>query len=291
MNQKVAIVVCAWPPQGGGIGNNAYYHTKELKRRGWQVTAFSPKYKNISKSAAVEYLPVWFKIGKAGLIFSLCKRLKEYDVIHLYYPFFGTDLIVWLFKVLNREKKLVLHYEMDPVGHDWQKIVFWLYLKLFLGLLVRASDKIGVLSWDNAENSYLSKYLARYNNKFVELPNGVDTNIFQPAGKDERLMNKLGISNDDKVIIFVGGLGRLHFFKGVDVLIGAYEQIKTKIPNIKLLIIGDGDQKDRYIKLAGEGVIFTGWVLNEDLSKYYNLSDVFVLPSIARTESFGIVTA
>src|SRR3989344_7632772 len=180
MPKKVAIVVCAWPPQGGGIGNNAYYHLKELKKIGYRAKAFTPRYRSLKnyKDSGVEFLPITLPMGKAGFLFSLFKRLKDFDIIHFYYPFFGTDIIIWLFKTFNKNKKLIVHYEMDPVGQGWQKIIFFFYLKLFLPLLLRVSDRIAVLSWDNAQNSYLKKYLKKYKSKFIELPNGVDTEIF-----------------------------------------------------------------------------------------------------------------
>ena len=46
---KIAIVVCAFPPQGGGIGNNAYYHLHELHKHGYLARVFTPKYRNIKK--------------------------------------------------------------------------------------------------------------------------------------------------------------------------------------------------------------------------------------------------
>ena len=43
--KSVAIVVCAWPPQGGGIGNNAYYHAKKLgATEEYEVRVFTPNY-------------------------------------------------------------------------------------------------------------------------------------------------------------------------------------------------------------------------------------------------------
>ncbi len=295
---RVAIVVCAWPPQGGGIGNNAYYHAKRLPALGYRTTVFTPDFPKIKKLKAerfsLEYLPVVLPLGKAGFLFSLMKKLADFDIIHLYYPFFGTDLIVWWFKIFNRRPKLVLHYEMDPVGRGGKKILFWIYIKLFLGVVVKASDAVGVLSWDNARNSYLKKYLKKYPRKFVHLPNGVDVNIFRPGLKYSALKDGLGIAAGEKVIAFAGGLGRLHFFKGVDVLLRAFKKLPGR--RNKLLIIGDGDKRADYENLARElgladRVIFTGWVANEDLPGYYNLADVFVLPSTARTESFGIVAA
>lgn len=295
---KVAIVVCAWPPQGGGIGNNAYYHAKYLPRLGYRVSAFTPAFAKIKKvhqaGIWLEYVPVWLPLGKAGFLFPLLKKLKDFDLIHLYYPFFGTDLIVWWFKFWHREKKLVIHYEMDPVGQGGKRFLFWLYLKLFLGPLVRISDRVAVLSWDNAKGSYLKKYLKKYPAKFVEIPNGIDIDIFRPKPKYVALKDGIGIRPGEKVVAFAGGLGRLHFFKGVEVLIKAVASLKNK--KVKLLIIGDGEMREHYEQLAknlglAEQVIFTGWVANDSLADYYNLADIFVLPSTARTESFGIVVA
>ena len=298
MPKKVAIVVCAWPPQGGGIGNNAYYHLRELKKIGYPVRAFTPGYPDPKKAkdSGVEFLSVILPLGKAGFLFSLFNRLKAFDIIHFYYPFFGTDLIVWLFKTFNKNKKLIVHYEMDPIGQGWQKIIFLFYLKLFLPLLLKASDKIAVLSWDNAQNSHLKNYLKKYQEKFVELPNGVDTSIFQPQAKNNQLITKYGLLESDQLIIFVGGLDDQHFFKGVDILLEAFTEVIKVRPTIKLMIIGEGNKRKEYESLVEElglkkQVIFTGWIDNEKLPDYYNLGDLFVLPSTAKTESFGLVIA
>lgn len=64
--------------------------------------------------------------------------------------------------------------------------------------------------------------------------------------------------------------------------------------NIRLIIIGNGDMKFEYEQIAfnfglRNKVIFVEQVSNEDLPKFYNLSDVFVLPSVDKSEAFGIV--
>lgn len=298
MIKKVALVVCAFPPQGGGLGNNAYYHWRNLEAKGYQAKVFTPRYKNINYSgeAAVQYLPVILPIGKAGFLFSLFRKLKEFDLIHLYYPFFGTDLIILLFKIFHPRKKLILHYQMDAVGQGLQKLMFKLHLKLFLWPLVILSDKIIVLSWDNANHSYLKKYLARYKNKFTAIANGIETDIFKPQMPKAELWQKYNLSTSQQVIIFAGGLDDQHFFKGVDVLLKSFSEVASRNQAARLMVIGEGHKKKSYQELADklgvkDKVIFTGWVKNEQLADYYNLGTIFVLPSTAKTESFGIVIA
>jgi len=317
MEKSVAIVVCAWPPQGGGIGNNAYYQATKLSQRGHKIGVFTPDFSGMQKTDgdyALNNLKTFLHIGKAGFMLGLIRGLADYGIIHLYYPFFGSDLLIWLYKKKHPSVKLVLHYEMDPVGEGIKSWIFWLYIRLFLGLMVNIADKVGVLSYDHARNSYLAEYLRKSPEKFVEIPNGIDTEIFRPLPKNEELMKMNKISVQDKIVIFVGGLDRQHFFKGVPVLLEAFKKVPVYyFPNVmaggvkrgilqelrgeaKLLIIGDGDLRADFVSQAEQSgirdqVIFTGWVRNEELAKYYSLADVFVLPSTARTESFGIVVA
>ena len=283
--KKVAIIVCAWPPQGGGIGNNAYYHALKLSQRGYPVTVFTPQVRQAEKGEGfvLKTLKTKIQLGKAGFMENLTNELKDFDIFHLYYPFFGSDLLVRKAKKKFPEKKLILHYEMDPVGKGIKRIIFFLYFKLFLGKMLEAADIIAVLSWDHARNSYLKKYIERFQNKFVEIPNGIDTKIFRPKGTVK-----------EKKAVFAGGLDRAHYFKGVEVLIESFKNVLKQIPQAKLLIVGEGDSRKDYEKQAEEikeNVIFAGWVKNEDLPEYYSSSQVFVLPSTERTESFVIVIA
>lgn len=298
MNKSVAIVVCAWPPGGGGIGNNAYYQLKELVRVPVTARALTPAYRFIDRdfSLPVSYLPAILPAGKAGFMRGLKHQLEQFDVIHLYWPFFGADLQAARFKRRHPEKKLVIHYQMDPIGQGIKAVIFKLYTKLFLGRLVRLADRILVLSLDHAQHSYLAPYLKQYPEKFLELPNGVDTNVFKPLKQKADLRQMNNFSVQDKIIIFVGGLDKQHFFKGVPVLLHALAKVVKSVPEAKLVVIGDGGER---LKFEGQAldlglkdqVRFTGWVKNEDLPAWYNLADVFVLPSTASTESFGIVVA
>ncbi len=296
---RLAIVVCAWPPMAGGIGNNAYYQAKELAKLGYRVGVFSlfKKESLFLEEVESEKLPALFRFGHAGFLFGLCKKLKTYDLIHFYYPFFGADLQLILFKLIFPKKKVVLHYEMDPIGQGSAALYFRLHLFLFLPLSLALADKVGVLSFDHAENSYLAPYLKKYPDKFLELPNGIEADLFNKQEQDLLLRQKLGLGLDEKVIIFVGGLDRQHFFKGVDVLLESFKKlIEGGNDNLKLLIVGDGDLRQEFEVQAERleitpKVIFAGWVKNEELPKYYNLADVFVLPSVKSTESFGIVIA
>jgi glycosyltransferase involved in cell wall biosynthesis len=173
-------------------------------------------------------------------------------------------------------------------------LIFDIYQLLFLPLMVKIANKIIVSSFDYIQNSRLKKYLQKYPDKFVEIPLGVDTHKFYPQEKDLTLIKKYNLGSEDRIILFVGGLDKAHYFKGVDKLLQAVAVLRLKIPDLRLLIIGEGDLRSSYEKLAqdlgiGANVIFAGRVSDEDLSEHYNLADFVVLPSIDKSESLGLV--
>lgn len=120
------------------------------------------------------------------------------------------------------------------------------------------------------------------------LYNCIDLNHFSPRPKEKCLYirEKYGVSKEEKLIIYVG---RLSQEKGIDVVLSAMKQYKTK--NVKLMIVGglmpNDKEKDQYQldirRLAAEmedRVIFTGYVDQETLPDFYGAADLAILPSM-----------
>ena len=79
------------------------------------------------------------------------------------------------------------------------------------------------------------------------------------------------------------------YYKGFEYLVRAMKAVRGH-----LLIIGDGPLRTKLERMAAEsGVIdrisFLGRVSQDEMVGYYHAADVFVLPSVARSEAFGIV--
>lgn len=73
--------------------------------------------------------------------------------------------------------------------------------------------------------------------------------------------------------------------KGIHVLIEAVSELQKEHNDIIMLLVGEGPDKGVFERMAKEKaiedkVIFTGYIDPEDLIKYYNSMDVFVLPSL-----------
>jgi len=294
---KIAIVTSTFPPYKGGMGNVAYFHAKELSARGNEVTVFCPKglrgqFEN--EGFRVEYLGPIIRYGNAAWVPQLYWRLKGFDVVHLHYPFFGGAEAVWLWKKKgNKEiKKLVMTYHMDTVGKGWLGVIFKVYKKLFLDKIIDAADKVLISTQDYARNGDLADYIEQDPEKFIVSNLGVDIERFSPGPKPDELVRQYNLVADDFVLLFVGGLDKAHYFKGLDYLLKAVAMIGNS--DIKLIVVGEGELKKGYEESAKrlgieKRVHFAGPVSNEDLPGYYRLCDVFVFPSIDKSEAYGLV--
>jgi len=295
---KIAIITSTFPPYAGGIGNVAAFNAKELVTLGHQITVFTPLYKQVKEEITdvkVVRIKPLFKYGNSAFVPKLGKLIKGFDIIHLHYPFFGGAESIWLKKKKFKKQgaKIVLHYHMDVVGEGILKIIFKIHKILILPRIVKMADKVIFTTMDYGQHSDLARRLEKEPDKFIEVPNGVDSQNFSPQAKDESLLRKYQIAKDEKVVLFVGGLDKAHYFKGVEYLIEAMSRLRQAKYTWKLVIVGEGELRQEYLDLATQlkinsKVVFTGYVPNEDLPKYYNLAEVVVLPSVDKSEAFGL---
>lgn len=124
------------------------------------------------------------------------------------------------------------------------------------------------------------------------VPNGTDPDRFRPLDVGP-LRESLGLV-EDTVLLTVG---RLVPRKGIDTTLQALPTVLETVPDLTYLVVGTGPDRDRLEKLADDlgihsHVRFSGYVDADDLPRYYNLADTFVMPSReARpdVEGFGIV--
>lgn len=288
---KIAHVTATFPPYWAGTGNVAYHHARLLHERGHEVTVFTaatPKDHELSFDFNVERLPAIFRFGNAPLTPSLINKLRGFDIIHLHYPYiFGAELTL----VASRSfaTPLVLNYHNDLLASDWRSPLFKCYGAVNQRLILSQATRLVATSDDYARHSRFAK-TAPNRAEVVALPNGVDCRHFRPAAaRPLAFMASLGIPSGVPVILFVGGLDRAHYFKGVDVLLSALESVK----NAHVIIVGDGDLRaiyERQAETASPGRIhFVGKLSSDDLVLSYQSATVTVLPSTTQGEAFGMV--
>ncbi|HSJ16742.1 MAG TPA: glycosyltransferase family 4 protein [Solirubrobacterales bacterium] len=288
-------MTATFPPYPGGAGNTCFQFARRQAERGDHVEVFTaPATGEVPDSGAaiVHRIPPLVAIGNAPLIPRLA-RLTAFDVLHLHYPFiFGAELVLaGRLRPVAREAALLVHYKNRLVGDGARGALFGAYEHTVSPLLIRAADRICVLSRDHAESvPYLRRALEADPARLVEMPNGVDVDVFSPGPDADGVRQRLGIPDDAVVAAFVATLDRAHHFKRLDV---AIEAIARADDRLHLIVAGGGDLLDGFRDRARAAdvaarVHFLGSVPHAGLPGVLRAADLILLTT-EPPESFGIV--
>ena len=293
---RIAHLTATFPPYPGGAGNTAFRFARGQAERGNHVEVFTAAAEGDAPDpgdAIVHRIDPVMAIGNAPLIPSLA-RLDSFDVVHLHYPFiFGSELtLLGRLRKRRRGAALIVHYKNRLLGRRTRGLMFETYEHTVAPALIRAADRILVLSTDHARSvSYLNRALKKTPERVIVMPNGVDTDAFSPGPDASGLRAELGIPGDAVVAAFVATLDRAHHFKRLDVAIEALA--RTRARNVHMIVAGGGELLSGFRAEAaasgvGARVHFLDRVPHADLPGVLRASDLFVLTT-EPPESFGIV--
>lgn len=129
--------------------------------------------------------------------------------------------------------------------------------------------------------------------KIFLLPDFVDENEFViKEDKKENLLRKYNLPEGSQIVLTVSRLAASEKYKGYDEIIRVLPKIIKEVPEVKYVLVGEGDDAERVRQLTKEyhlndRVVLTGRVSDSELLDYFNLCDVFAMPS--KGEGFGIV--
>ena len=286
---RIAHVSATFPPYSGGTGNVALHNALELARRGHPVTVLTagpgPGSSTWLERVEVVRLPSGPRLGNAPLTPGLGSALRGFDLVHLHYPYYFGAEQVWL-SCRRWRIPYVVTYHQDVIFKGPLDLAARLHHRLVARHILAAARWVAATTLDYAASSRLA---ALDPGRLVELPNGVDCERFRPDRSADPALGRVGAWGGP-TLLFVGGLDRAHFFKGVPILLEAL----AALPQARLVLVGDGDLRPAYAAQAARlgleaRVRFAGRVSDDELPAYYALADVTVLPSTTRGEAFGLV--
>ncbi len=215
-------------------------------------------------------------VASTPLSVALPWRLRgvQADIAHLHFPYPVGEVSQWL---VGRARRTVVTYHSDVVR---QAGILRLYRPLMRAVLRRA-DRIIATSPNYAATSPL---LQENRDRVTVVPLGVDLARFLQAYPDKAasLRQRYGTP-------LLLSMGRLRYYKGLNVLIGAL----PRLPGVTLVVAGSGPMQGEWEALArrlgvGERVHFIGDVSDAEQPALYQAADVYVLPATHRSEAFGI---
>jgi glycosyltransferase involved in cell wall biosynthesis len=212
------------------------------------------------------------------------KNLNQFDIIHLHeYRNFHNIIIHHYANIYNVPYVLQAHGEVLPQRKK-QKLK-QIYDEYFGYRLLTDAAKVIALTQLEEEQYRQMKVQP---DKITTIPNGIETVSSYP--KRGTFRESFGINPDKTIILFIG---RLHYQKGIDILVNAYSQLVKKLKNSILVIAGPDDgyleQTRNLINRAelSNQVIITGPIINPLKLAAFADADLCVIPS--RYEGFPMI--
>jgi glycosyltransferase involved in cell wall biosynthesis len=299
---RVLITLTYYRPHYSGLTIYTERLAKALVAHGHQVTVitsrFDPKLPAREVKDGVEIIRPWvmMRISKGvimpGMAWYAWQKIREADVVSLHVPQLDAAPIAVMARLMG--KPVVLTYHCDlylPKG-----FIHWLANQtshVANHISARAANVVVTNTRDYAENS---SFLRGYLDKVQVIPPPIELAPFTSADVDA-FRQKFHLDDHQKII---GMAARLATEKGVEYLVYALPAVQAVYPNTRTLFVGQyrdvlgeeqyADRLEPLIRELGpDHWTFLGILSPVELSVFYHLASVTVLPSINKTESFGMV--
>lgn len=276
----------------GGTEIAAYHLAQEMQRRGHEVEVFTTARDSRSMveldKVTIHRFATQFRVASANFSWGLLRGPQKVgvDVAHAHYNMPYADYSALLYK-RKRGVPLVVTYHADAPESGGSALRNGLQRFYNQHLLPRVLEEAEVII--TTSESYLedSPYLTRHREKIRVIPNGIHPQDFQTTLTREECREKLDLPQDRVIILF---LGNLVPYKGPYLLLNAFKELVNDYDDLMLLFVGRGPLQEKLEEQSqGLEVHFAGYVPDQMKALYYQVSDIFSLPSVNRAEAFGIV--
>jgi len=296
---RVLMISDVYFPRVNGVSTSIQTFGRELVAKGHRVTLITPSYGAVTADPfeviriPSRYLPFdpEDRIMRWGLLRDkrAALRAQRFDLVHIHTPFVahyaGLALARWLSIPVVESYHTFFEQYLDKyiplVPSAWLRYA----ARRFSAAQCNDVDALAVPS--QAMLDVLTRYGIRTPAEVV--PTGIDLAKFG-QGYGERFRQRWGIRSERPLLVHVG---RLAFEKNCDFLLRMLAYVKVAVPDVLLVIAGDGPALKRLRRLAErldlqQQVLFTGYLARDgSLEDCYSAGDAFVFSSL--TETQGLV--
>lgn len=306
---RIGIFTDTYPPFVNGVSTSVAMLEKALTKLGHQVYIVTVnnenmkyKYENNDHIIRIPGVPIGiydYRLTGAYPLKAVKKIAKwNLDVIHS-----QTEFGVGTFaRIIAKQYNIPLVHTYHTMYEDYVHYITKGYFdgpskKIVEYLTNFYCDQTATELIVPTKKTYdLFKEKYHYTRNVHIVPTGIEVERFYSENFKKKelddLRNQIGLSKDQFTILFVG---RLAAEKSVDVLIEAQRDLAKKY-NAVLMIVGDGPDMQKYQELAmkyniEDNVIFTGKVPWTEVTKYYQLADIFATASRSETQGLTVIEA
>lgn len=293
-------------PQLNGVATSIRTLANALRAKGHSVYIFTPSDPRCAGQPAekdifrLPSVPVWFvRDYRAGYIFpphilKMIDRL-DLDIIHTQTEF----SLGFLGRLASANKGIPTVHTYHTMYEDYVHYIGGGHIiskemaRDFSGSFCNAAE--AVIAPTHKTEQLLKSY--GVTKPISVIPTGIDTSNFRkdrfsPAEILE-LRHSLGLEADTPVIV---SIGRIAKEKSIDTVIAALPALREKLPDIRMIIVGEGNEIENLSAFAasvgvGDCVTFTGGKPWGEIGKYYQLGNVFCSASTSETQGLTFAEA
>ncbi len=270
----------------GGVRDHVRFLAHELNELGHETRIFAPSSRRDVEANGSEFyrigrpfaVPANDSVARISLSFQNANRVaaivqsERFDVLHFHEPLM-PGLTSTMLRMSPTANVGTFHaFARSNVGYYYGR-------PLLEPLLAHLHRGIAV---SEPARAFFNKYFPDFPLRVI--PNGVDIDVYRPG------LSPIRHLRDEHVnILFVG---RLEKRKGLGDLLRGFVFLRARVPNTRLIIVGDGPLRGRAESFISRhrlsDVVMAGYVPDTVLPRYYSSADIFCAPATGR-ESFGIV--
>ncbi len=279
---RTLITTLDFPPTIGGIQTTLYSLCQHCQQSAIRVVA--PKVSGASRFDAQQVFAIdramrWFPRTHSGksrlpsVMLAACRaaRRQRPDVVLCSHVI--TAPTGWLLKRLMGIPYVVYTHALEVMDKRYRRAISY---------FLRDADHIIVVS--DFVQHFLVNDLGLDPSKLTKVSPGINIARFKPNGSadGDAVRSTFGLQGAN-VLLTVGRLAEKSAHKGHDTVIRSLPVIREHVPNVKYLIVGDGDRRERLEQMAvaagvREDVIFAGRQPDDTLPGLYAACDIFAMP-------------
>lgn len=289
MNRKIRVLECIRQGQIGGGESHLLSLVENLDRNRYEPVVLSftegpmvERLRSMGVTTHVLYTEKPFDVTKWSRVEALM-RTEAIDLVHAHGTRASSNTL-WA----ARRLKIPLVYTVHgwSFHNDQHPLVRKLRILGERWITARSSVNIAVSASNRQSGLVEIPGL-----KAVVVSNGIDHQKFSPAKTFKNIRQELGISEDIILVLFIA---RFTAHKQPLTLIRAFSEVAVQVPGLRLLMVGDGDEKAAGVALVKElgledKVVFQ--VFRQDVPDVLAAADIFVLPSLWEGLPIGLLEA
>lgn len=295
---RIGMMADVYKPHVSGITNYIALNKRALEQAGHQVYVFTfgdldypDEEEHIIRSPGVPLLDTGYYLS---LRYSKKARklINHMDLVHVHHPFLSGSLALRYCRRRGIPIVFTNHTRYDLYAQVYLPVLPEVFgetaLEAYLPSFCRACDM--VITPSPGMRDVLTRF--GVNTPIDVVPNGVDLEPFtNPLNIEDA--GRYGLQKDDVVLIYTGRMGPE---KNLTFLLRAFNGAAQAFDNVKLLLVGDGPERDNLEDRVNHmgiqnRVIFTGMVPYHALPGYLALADAFVTASITEVHPLSVIEA